>query len=360
MASLFTQSGESVRVLSPTSFQETHVEEDLQRWADANPHLLNEGAPMLSLGMEIQTRYDHWIDNLFVDGNGCLVVAELKRGLTPRDVTAQVIDYAAHVSRLGWPEVDVQCRKRHGGTELDTAFRLCFGRPLVRTEKIDLRLLIVAESYDPSVSDAALFLINSGTLLALLQFAYFEVGENKLFEVRTVLGEIPEQIAATAEDAPATPEEGRVNWVLASVADRLPDIAHRHGWPLRHFVRKQSLPFVSEGWPSSLDQCQLALGLASKEMLSLRLKFRHEDLPALRELVEERSDDWREQFPAAFANPPYPTVYTTLAYEVPMPEMGDRDALADVVERTERMVGVMVPLVTEYFEQRRTAAERSG
>ena len=47
----------------------THVEEDLQRWADANPHLLNEGTPMLSLGMEIPTRHDHWIDNLFVDGN---------------------------------------------------------------------------------------------------------------------------------------------------------------------------------------------------------------------------------------------------------------------------------------------------
>ena len=91
MASLFTQSGDSIRVLSPTSFQKTHVEEDLQRWADANPHLLNEGAAMLSLGMEIPTRHDHWIDNLFVDANGCLVVAELKRGVTPRDVTATTL-----------------------------------------------------------------------------------------------------------------------------------------------------------------------------------------------------------------------------------------------------------------------------
>lgn len=39
---------------------------------------------------------------------------------------------------------------------------------------------------------------------------------------------------------------------------------------------------------------------------------------------------------------------------VPMPEMGDTRALADVVERTEKMAEAMVPLVTEYFERRQT------
>lgn len=248
MASLFSQSGDSIRVLSPTSFHKTQVEEDLQRWADANPHLLNAGAPMLSLGMEIPTRHDHWIDNLFVDGNGCLVVAELKRGLTPRDVTAQVIDYAAHVSRLRWPDVDALCRKRHDGTDLDEAFRRCFGRPLVRSEKVDLRLLILAEAYDPSVTDAALFLINTGTPLALLQFTYFEVGDNKLFEVRTVLGEIPDQQVAGAEAA--TPDEGHSNWLFSSVAEKLPEIARRQGWVVQHVINKQSLPFVSDRWPT--------------------------------------------------------------------------------------------------------------
>ncbi len=250
--------------------------------------------------------------------------------------------------------VEEVCGRRHDGTGLDEAYRQCFGRPLVRAEKIDLRLLIVAESYEPSVTDAALFLINNGTQLALLQFTYFEVGESKLFEVRTVLGEIPEQIAATAEDAPATPVEGRVNWVLASVAEQMPGIARRHEWTLRHFVRKQSMPFLSEDWPTTLDQCQLALTLASKEMMGLRLKFRHDDLPGLREAIDERRDGWRAQFPAAFAEPPYPSVYTTLAYEVPMPEMGDTAALAEVVKRTEKLAEAMMPLLDAYFARRET------
>ncbi len=224
----------------------------------------------------------------------------------------------------------------------------------MRTEKIDLRLLIVAESYDASVSDAALFLINSGTPLALLQFTYFEVGDSKLFEVRTVLGEIPDQRGAPADGDDVTPEEGRVNWVLASVAERLPDIARRHEWTLKHVINKQSLPMVSTRWPTTLDRCQLVLGVASRDKLSLRLKFRHDDLPGLRELMEQRRDDWREQFPAEFTSPPYRTVYTYLAYEVPMPKMGNAGALAEVVERTERMTEAMMPLLDEYFAHHET------
>lgn len=172
MAELFNITNGKVRVLRPVSFHKTHVEADLQRWADANPHLLNEGAPMLSLGTEIVTHHGYSIDNLFVDGNGCLVVAELKRGPTPRDVTAQVIDYAAYASRLEWSHVEKFCRARHG-TDFDAALKQSFGRPFTRTDKIDHRLMIVAESYDPRVTDAAVYLINNGTPLALLQFTYF-------------------------------------------------------------------------------------------------------------------------------------------------------------------------------------------
>lgn len=88
------------------------------------------------------------------------------------------------------------------------------------------------------------------------------------------------------------------------------------------------------------------------ETLSFRLKFRHDDLPGLRELLEERREEWCETFPAEFAAPPYPMVSTNLGYDVPMPEVGDTAMLADIVGRVERMAGAMVPLVTVYFARR--------
>ena len=64
---------------------------------------------MQSLGRETETQHGHAIDNLFLDGDGHLVVAELKRGKSPRDVTAQAVDYGAYVSRLDWERIDALC-----------------------------------------------------------------------------------------------------------------------------------------------------------------------------------------------------------------------------------------------------------
>jgi hypothetical protein len=305
---------------------------------------------MLSLGTEITTRHGHSIDNLFVDGNGCLVVAEMKRGASPRDVTAQVIDYAAHVSRLKWPDLDPICHKRHG-TDLETAFRQCFGRSLVQSEKIEHRLLVLAESYDPRVLDAALYLINTGTPLALLQFAYFEIDGSTLFEVRVVLGEIPDQLTGPdkVKVAAGAPDEGYTNWLFSSVAKNLPEIAKQQGWVARFRINKQSLPFVSDAWPTSFGDCQLRLDVYKKDAVSLRLSVRKDGVPGLREFLEGRRDGWADAFPAEFANPPYPTVYTELAYSVPMPKVGDAAALRDIVERTEKMAGALVSLLDEYF-----------
>ena len=109
---------------------------------------------------------------------------------------------------------------------------------------------------------------------------------------------------------------------------------------------------VSEHWSTKLDQCQLVLATWSRDKLSFRLKFRHDALPGLRELLEERRDEWREGFPAEFATTPYETVYVNLTYSVPTPEVGDAQGLAEIIGRVDRMIGVMVPLVTAYFVRR--------
>ena len=54
MGRLFHVGEDAVRALEPTSFGSSHREEDLQRLADANPHLLNQGLPMLSLVLDCE------------------------------------------------------------------------------------------------------------------------------------------------------------------------------------------------------------------------------------------------------------------------------------------------------------------
>lgn len=145
---------------------------------------------MLTLGREIVTRHGHAIDNLFIDGNGELVALEMKRGRSPRDVVAQVLDYAAHVSRLEWADVDALCRKRHR-LPLDEAYQRTLIRPLVRASSPRHRLAILAERYDPRVLDAARYLLSGGLPLILLQFTFLPFGEGAVLDVRPVLGAPP-------------------------------------------------------------------------------------------------------------------------------------------------------------------------
>ena len=112
---------------------------------------------------------------------------------------------------------------------------------------------------------------------------------------------------------------------------------------------------VSDAWPTALGDCQLRLDTYKKGLLAFTLYVRKDATIGLLEFIEARRGDWREAFPAEYAAPKYETAFSNLTYSVPTPELGDARALADIVERTERMAGVMVPLLAEYFESRDTS-----
>lgn len=93
----------------------TPSEDWLQRLLDQAPDLLPLGdvddriePPLVSLGREVQTPAGP-IDNLFISRNGYLVVVETKLWRNPearRQVVAQLIDYAAHVRK--WRYTDLE------------------------------------------------------------------------------------------------------------------------------------------------------------------------------------------------------------------------------------------------------------
>jgi len=51
-------------------------------------------ADWLLIGRQVRTGFDKFIDLLALDGDGKVIIIELKRNQTPREVVAQAIDYA--------------------------------------------------------------------------------------------------------------------------------------------------------------------------------------------------------------------------------------------------------------------------
>ena len=72
---------------------------------DQSGRILEDG-PLLIVGRQVPTGLGRSIDLLGIDREGHVVVVELKRDRTPRDVVAQALEYAAFAARLDVDELE--------------------------------------------------------------------------------------------------------------------------------------------------------------------------------------------------------------------------------------------------------------
>src|SRR5436309_14356122 len=82
------------------------------------------------IGRQQNTGLGGFVDLLAIAPDGSLVMIELKRGRTPRDVVAQALDYASWVERLHAEDIDAIYRRFATGRSLSEDFRQRFGREI--------------------------------------------------------------------------------------------------------------------------------------------------------------------------------------------------------------------------------------
>src|SRR3954466_5078484 len=109
----------SSSALVPVALGRLAKESMIQDWIERDPELL--GLDLLIIGREVTTADGGSIDLLGIDDEGNLAILELKRDRTPRDVIAQVLDYASWVTELTEREVK-EIAQRYLKKSLDHAF----------------------------------------------------------------------------------------------------------------------------------------------------------------------------------------------------------------------------------------------
>ena len=125
-------------------------EKELEDLLAEHIEILN--ADWLLIGRQVRTVVGKYIDLLCMDHEGDLIVVELKRDLTPREVTAQAIDYASCVADMKLEEfADLYLHTSNGALTLNDAYQKKFGRPLDE-ESINqnVKMVIVAAKMDDS------------------------------------------------------------------------------------------------------------------------------------------------------------------------------------------------------------------
>ena len=155
------------------------LEERLEDWLESDISVLDPN--LLVIGRQVRTDFGGEIDLLCLDSDGGLVVVELKRGQTPREVTAQVLDYASWVKDLRDDKIqdiaDGYLNPR--GTFLQAAFETKFEQSLPNTLNKSHSSLIVAASMDAATDRIVRYLSDFGVPINVATVQYFRRNDGR-------------------------------------------------------------------------------------------------------------------------------------------------------------------------------------
>ncbi len=214
--------------------------EHLQEWVIAHPEIIGPGV------MIVTFEFDHWssasgaqkdrLDVLGFGEDGRIVVAELKRGQAPDTVDTQALKYAAMASRFT-PRLLAEYHARFSQrepqgrrpaeplTESEAHAKLETHSEvgLLADQLINPRVVLLAESYPPSVTATAVWLNERGVDLTLMRYQAFRTGDDHI--VLTVSQLYPVREIADFEVAPHTSSKAQPTVTLPEIPWSEEDLA---------------------------------------------------------------------------------------------------------------------------------------
>lgn len=154
-------------------------EQKLEEMIVADPSIIS--SDWMLIGQQEITSFDKRIDLLAIAPDASLVLIELKRDRTPREVVAQALDYASWVESLE-PEQIAQIYQRFSkGGNLDDAFNKRFGTELdEETLNQSHQIILVAAELDESTERIVRYLNDRDVAINVVFFQVFQNGGQQL------------------------------------------------------------------------------------------------------------------------------------------------------------------------------------
>ena len=175
-----------------------NLEERLEDWLESDISMLDPD--LMVIGRQVRTDFDGIIDLLCLDSEGGIVVVELKRGQTPREVTTQALDYASWAKDLPFARIreiaDGYLNPR--GSFLEAAFKTKFEQPLPDPLNESHRSLIVAEAMDAATERIVRYLSDLHVPINVATVQHFRGNDNREMLAQVFLVE-PEEAQSKSQ-----------------------------------------------------------------------------------------------------------------------------------------------------------------
>lgn len=159
------------------------LEQRLEEVLERDISVVSEPRKWMIIGRQVPTDHGGRIDLLALDESATLIVLELKRERSDREVVSQALDYGAWASELSFAAIaDIysaheQKAGRAGGPPLADAFRAYFGRPFPDELDGTHEMVIVASDLHPESERVARYLRDNFSVpISAVFFSIFRDG----------------------------------------------------------------------------------------------------------------------------------------------------------------------------------------
>lgn len=186
------------------------TEHELEELLHNNPTLLT-GDKLLYVGRQVQTHTGKQLDLLAVDAEGRFVVVELKRGVAPREIIAQILDYTSWLDKLSEREKE-EIAKAHfkkyklPHKTLHGAFRSVFGIEPQMVIGDEIVSILFAASFSPDVISPAKYLYEKGVPIQCVEFQFFKEADTTYLLTNQIVGDEESESEGDDEGKPLPPE----------------------------------------------------------------------------------------------------------------------------------------------------------
>ena len=164
-----------------------NFEERIENWLEKDISIISK--ELMVIGRQIETGFGGSIDLLCLEFGGDVVIVELKRDKTPREITAQALDYASWVEELSSESIaEIGNAYFKNNITIEEAYSEKFGEEYPEVVNESHKMLIVASEIDNSSERIIKYLSGSyGVGINAITFNYFQNSDGKEYLSRVFL-----------------------------------------------------------------------------------------------------------------------------------------------------------------------------
>lgn len=185
---------------APLSVSRLASEQQLEEMIARDTSILS--SEWMLIGRQESTSHGGRIDMLAIAPDASLVLIELKRDRTPREIIAQALDYASWVEKLSAEKIAQIYQRFSNGGNLGEAFREQFGVELdEETLNESHQILIVAAELDSATERIIGYLNARDIAINVVFFQVFQHGDEQLLSRAWLIdpGETQVNVASTSK-----------------------------------------------------------------------------------------------------------------------------------------------------------------